>query len=70
MGMAGYLSGCVQKITLLLEDLFFVQIHHGRTWVSSDHITANRIDHVTISRKWCGSLDVGCKRGSAISSDH
>ncbi|KAI8122368.1 Craniofacial development protein 2 [Lucilia cuprina] len=38
---------------------------HKVTWVSPDCRTENQIDHITISRKWCGSLlDVRNKRGA------
>lgn len=44
---------------------------HKVTWVSPDGITENQIDHITISRKWRGSLlDVRNKRGADIASDH
>lgn len=36
---------------------------HKVTWISPNHITENQIDHITISRKWRGSLlDVKSKR--------
>lgn len=44
---------------------------HKVTWVSPDGITENQIDHITISRKWRGSLlDVRNKRGADVGSDH
>lgn len=44
---------------------------HKVTWVSPDGRTENQIDHITISRKWRGSLlDVRNKRGADIASDH
>lgn len=44
---------------------------HKVTWVSPDHTTENQIDHIAISRTWRGSLlDVRCKRGADVGSDH
>lgn len=44
---------------------------HKATWVSSDHITENQIDHITISKKFRRSLqDVRVKRGADAATDH
>ncbi|MBN3279776.1 CFDP2 protein, partial [Polyodon spathula] len=42
---------------------------HKATWISSDHVTENQIDHICIGQKFRWSLqDVG--RGADAASDH
>lgn len=44
---------------------------HKATWVSPDHTTENRIDHICINKKFRRSLqDVRVKRGADVASDH
>jgi hypothetical protein len=44
---------------------------HKVTWHSNDGVTRNQIDHISISRKWRGSLlDVRVFRGAEVHSDH
>nr|KAG5687140.1 hypothetical protein BaRGS_019218 [Batillaria attramentaria] len=44
---------------------------HKATWRSPDHVTANQIDHICISRKFRRSWrDVRMMRGADVSSDH
>ncbi|VDP53709.1 unnamed protein product [Schistosoma margrebowiei] len=44
---------------------------HKATWISSDHTTANQIDHICINKKFRRTMeDVRTKRGSDVASDH
>ncbi|XP_065356005.1 uncharacterized protein LOC135950386 [Calliphora vicina] len=62
---------CAANNLVIGGSLFPHKPVHKVTWVSPDHVTENQIDHITISRKWRGSLlDVRCKRGADIASDH
>lgn len=56
---------CTQRIGYLRHNIH-LQTH---TWVSPDHTTHNRIDHISISKKsTLGDVKIG--RGSDIESDH
>lgn len=62
---------CTTNSLVIGGTLFPHKRIHKVTWISSDHVTENQIDHITISRKWRGSLlDVRNKRGADIASDH
>ena len=44
---------------------------HKYSWISSDGLTKNQIDHCLVSRKWRSSLiDVRSYRGADVGSDH
>ena len=44
---------------------------HKATWISSDHVTENQIDHICISRRFRTSWrNVRVMRGADVSSDH
>ena len=44
---------------------------HKNTWLSPDRKTANQIDHITINKKWRGSMqNTKVYRGADVASDH
>ncbi|XP_046805059.1 uncharacterized protein LOC111688096 [Lucilia cuprina] len=66
-----FLETCRTNNLVIGGTLFPYPRVHKVTWVSPDCRTENQIDHITISRKWRGSLlDVRNKRGADIASDH
>ncbi|XP_065361996.1 uncharacterized protein LOC135955570 [Calliphora vicina] len=66
-----FVNMCAANNLVIGGSLFPHKPVHKVTWVSPDPVTENQIDHITISRKWRGSLlDVRCKRGADIASDH
>ena len=62
---------CLNQDLVIGGTLFQHRNIHKATWVSPDRKTKNQIDHITISRKWKGSLlDVRNYRDADIYSDH
>ena len=62
---------CTLNDLVIGVTLFPHKDHHKATWISHDRRTENQIDHITISKKFRGSmLDVRVKRGADAASDH
>lgn len=66
-----FLGMCAANNLVVGGSLFPHKRIHKVTWESPDLVTENQIDHITISRKWRGSLlDVRNRRGADLASDH
>ena len=65
------LEFCVEKGLVSGGSLFLHKTIHKITWLSSDKLTRNQIDHICIKKKFRSSLpDVKVHRGANINSDH
>ena len=66
-----FADACALNNMVIGGSVFLQKRIHKATWVSSDLITENQIDHVCIAKKFRRSLkDVRVKRGADVASDH
>ena len=66
-----FAAACADNSLVIGGSIFQHKDVHKATWVSSDHVTENQIDHICISQRFRRSLlDVRVKRGADAGSDH
>ena len=62
---------CALNKVVIGGSIFTHKRIHKTTWVSTDHVTENQIDHICIGKRFRRSLqDVRVKRGADVASDH
>jgi hypothetical protein len=66
-----FINFCANHDLVTGGTLFLHKRSHKITWVSSDHITENQIDHIAVGRKFKRPLtNVRNKWGADVDSDH
>ena len=62
---------CSTNSLVIGGTIFLHRKYHKATWVSSDKLTKNQIDHVMVRQRYRSSLqDVRVRRGADIGSEH